>query len=334
MSATDSESRTPRPPERRPFENCLGWTLKSVIVAAFIGLICWEFSFSINKRRSLANCREHFKQIGLALHMPTTTNTGRSHRRTSSAQTASDGTVGACCCCRTSGLRTCIINTISTSRGTAPTTWHSPGKFPKSTLARRPPGLIAGLRHTSPWWDGRRPGLNSIALWKEDFHDGTSNTIQLVECARLQHDLDRTAHDLTHQDAMKFDQAGSHPHPSSAHQSGGAFLILVGDSAVRSINTTISRDTFRSLLSINGGSPLRGVDWPLDTIPAMSELPTPRRRLIFPLTDILPHPSEPIAEGRNYVYCATFAIAWDDACEKCGGRPLRLGGRPAIGAGT
>ncbi len=163
----------------------------------------------------------------------------------------------------------------------------------------------------------------------EDIRDGTSNTIQLVECADSEI-LWIEPRDLSHQEAMRFDQTDSHPHPSSAHQKGGPLLALFGDGAVRSLSTQMSRDLYRSLLSINGGAPLAGVDWPLDEIPMAAELPAPQPASDFSLTDILPVPSGPVVAGRNYLYCATFAIAWDEACGRCGGRPLRLAGDPAL----
>jgi hypothetical protein len=163
----------------------------------------------------------------------------------------------------------------------------------------------------------------------DDFRDGTSNTIQLVECATSDI-LWTEPRDLTHQEAMKFDQPGSGRMPSSPHNTRDGFFVLMGDGTVRWINTRISRDLFRSLLSLNGGAPLAGVDWPADAIPDAGELPPTRPASDYPGTDVWPHPSAAIVAGRNYVYCGTLAIAWQAACDKCGGRPLQLEGEPPL----
>lgn len=46
-------------------------------------------------------------------------------------------------------------------------------------------------------------------------------------------------------------------------------------------------------------------------------------------TDVLPHPEGPITPGRNYVYCATFQLAWNELSEKIIKEPVKLEGDPA-----
>ncbi|HEY5313758.1 MAG TPA: hypothetical protein VIK18_14620, partial [Pirellulales bacterium] len=41
----------------------------------------------------------------------------------------------------------------------------------------------------------------------------------------------------------------------------------------------------------------------------------------LPRTDILPHCDGPIVPGRNYVYCATFQLAWDKLREQVDSKP-------------
>src|SRR5262249_19627176 len=47
-------------------------------------------------------------------------------------------------------------------------------------------------------------------------------------------------------------------------------------------------------------------------------------------TDVTPHLEGPVA-GRNYVYCATFQLAWDDLRRQLGAAP-QVQGAPAIAA--
>ena len=62
-------------------------------------------------------------------------------------------------------------------------------------------------------------------------------------------------------------------------------------------------------------------------------IPDPQPAESYTHTDVVPYPEVPITRGRNSVYCATFAIAWDAACKKCGGRPLELTGDPPLALG-
>jgi len=49
-------------------------------------------------------------------------------------------------------------------------------------------------------------------------------------------------------------------------------------------------------------------------------------------TDILPHTGGEIVSGRNYVYCATFQLAWNELETKVFGRPIRPNGPPQMAA--
>jgi hypothetical protein len=50
----------------------------------------------------------------------------------------------------------------------------------------------------------------------------------------------------------------------------------------------------------------------------------------LPQTDVLPYPDGPIVAGRNYVYCATFQLAWDKVREQVDGKPVLLAGSPEM----
>lgn len=47
-------------------------------------------------------------------------------------------------------------------------------------------------------------------------------------------------------------------------------------------------------------------------------------------TDVLPHCDGPIVAGRNYVYCASFQLAWDKLRAELGDKAVDLEGRPEM----
>jgi hypothetical protein len=48
-------------------------------------------------------------------------------------------------------------------------------------------------------------------------------------------------------------------------------------------------------------------------------------------TEVFPHPEGPIVAGKNYVYCATFQLAWNEFQDKLVGEPVHLAGLPTMG---
>jgi len=47
-------------------------------------------------------------------------------------------------------------------------------------------------------------------------------------------------------------------------------------------------------------------------------------------TDVLPHTKGPITPGRNYLYCATFQLAWNEFCDEFTQGPILLEGSPEM----
>jgi len=47
-------------------------------------------------------------------------------------------------------------------------------------------------------------------------------------------------------------------------------------------------------------------------------------------TDVLPYLDGPIVPGRNYLYCATFQLAWNQSQEKVFREPIHLAGSPKM----
>lgn len=159
--------------------------------------------------------------------------------------------------------------------------------------------------------------------------DGAANTIQLVESS----DSDIVwlePRDLSVRQSLSHGQVVNSPTPSSTHSHGSGFSALCADGMVRFISHRIDPKIFRSLLSINGGRALAGVEWPPSSLPDPSELPLPRLAADFRSTDVLPVPTEAVTAGRNHVYCATFEVAWADARAALGGGPIMLDGMPPM----
>ncbi|NQT38716.1 MAG: hypothetical protein HQ581_14560 [Planctomycetes bacterium] len=47
-------------------------------------------------------------------------------------------------------------------------------------------------------------------------------------------------------------------------------------------------------------------------------------------TDVLPHAQGPVTPGRNYLYCATFQLAWNEFADEILGEPIKLEGSPPM----
>ena len=323
MSALDLEPAGPGTTNRPPFGRWFILCFATALIV-IIGLGIREY----RKTRQLSDCKNHFKQIARALH--------EYHERYGSFPPAyivgSDGE-------RSHSWRVLLLPFLGQEELYGQYKFDDPWNSPHNrSFATKIPEVYtcAAAGGADRCFTPYLAVVGRATAWPEqyaskigDFRDGTSNTIQLVECAAS--DVVWTEpRDMTHQEAMKFDQPGSGRIPSSPHKSGDGFQALMGDGTVRWINTLISRDLLRSLLSVNGGAPLTGVDWPRDAIPDAAELPPTRPASDYPGTDVWPHPSAAIIGGRNYVYCGTFAIAWQAACDKCGGRPLELDGDPPL----
>ena len=162
----------------------------------------------------------------------------------------------------------------------------------------------------------------------KDVLDGTSSTISIIESTES--DIDwLEPRDLTYAEAANLDRPAGVIGPRSAGHYPDEFQTLFVDGAVRRIRSTITRGVYRSLLSIRSGWPLPGIDWPLEGSSSEAPIPPPRPAENYTETEITPFPESPIVRGRNSVYCATFEIAWDAACQKFG-RPLDIAGDPEL----
>ena len=159
--------------------------------------------------------------------------------------------------------------------------------------------------------------VGRITAWPEhfssriqDFTDGTSNTVLLVESS------DSTVSWLEPRD-LSFGQVHNRHRASTAPRfmgrDGFAFVGL-GDGDVRSLGAAFDRDRLGSILTPNSGGPtFEARSLPFDVKEAASgpTFPPERPAEEFPRTDVLPYATDPIGGGRNYLYCCTFRMAWD-----------------------
>ncbi|MAG93113.1 MAG: hypothetical protein CMJ48_05125 [Planctomycetaceae bacterium] len=160
-----------------------------------------------------------------------------------------------------------------------------------------------------------------------DILDGVHNTIMVVE----RNDSDvlwMEPRDVSLSEAQQTPLSVSHP-PDA--ESGIQHVLLAGGS-VHAVSSEIDADTYRSLLSAYGGAPFPGVEWPLELLAGSYDFGPELSSEQLPTTDVVPYTSGPIIEGRNYLYCATFQIAWDDFRSLVGGVPIRLKGDPPFAA--
>ena len=176
------------------------------------------------------------------------------------------------------------------------------------------------------------PGDRAVSL--QDITDGTSNTIQLIEIADS--DIGWTEpRDVRLDDLIPPESDGVSPRFASGHK--GIVNILFCDGSARRIKTppalTNARRILHTLLTAAGGRPFKGEWLPGEyAVTPVGDFPAEKDAEAFQATDVLPHALDPIKPGRNYVYCATFQLAWDEFRGLLSGDPL-LKGRPSVAAG-
>jgi hypothetical protein len=170
------------------------------------------------------------------------------------------------------------------------------------------------------------PENHAVAV--RNFHDGTASTILVVE-SRDTGNSWLAPRDLSSDAAAAGVNPALHPSISSGHKA--AAHVLFADGTVRRLKDwMIDESVLRTLLSINGGRPLEGVDWPPEKLAGAEEFPPTVLAGELTETEILPHTRGPITPGRNYLYCATFQLAWNELQDQIVGAPIRLEGSPPM----
>jgi prepilin-type processing-associated H-X9-DG protein len=177
-------------------------------------------------------------------------------------------------------------------------------------------------------WPGDR------AATRQDLVRPSSHTVQFIEIADS--DIGWTEpRDVSMDDIIPPDGDGVGARFASGHK--GAVNVLLCDGSARTLKKSSggrdSRRLLYTLLTAWGGHPYKGV-WLPGENPTLraADFPAEEDASTLRAADVLPHTAGPIHAGRNYVYCATFQVAWDDFRQLVGGDPL-VEGRPSIGAG-
>jgi hypothetical protein len=113
---------------------------------------------------------------------------------------------------------------------------------------------------------------------------------------------------------------------SSRHSDGAR--VLMCDATIRTLKTDINATILKWILTINSGRPIAG--WPADENEMPADFPPEVDAGQLKDTDVLPHCGGRIEPGRNYVYCASFQIAWDELKSKVVHGPVRLESGPPL----
>lgn len=212
--------------------------------------------------------------------------------------------------------------------------WNGPHN---EALLKRMPDLFA-----CPDSDQRAEGVTSylavvgraaafphhIPVRLSDFHDGASNTIMLVESedAGIRWTEPR---DMPHLNAVERD-AGPPPHFSRQHD---GWHIATADGTVRRITPDINAETLKKLLTSNSGRAPPGMPVLLDDLANLPPLPPIRPASELPGTEVVAFPSGSLTAGRNVIYCASMAIAWDELKRVAGDQPVELSDAPPLAEG-
>lgn len=279
--------------------------------AAFLVLGYFAYDYLLQPDRHAAMCKAHLGQLSLALR-----NYHDRHQRFPPAYTlGSDGTPWH-------SWRVYILPELGEQELYDAYRFDEPWNGPHNTqLAMRMPAafgfpgesqakFLAVTGQYTAW-----PGSSSSRL--REFHNGTSNTIMLVESA----DSDVNwlePRDIPIEQATKWRKAAIGPRFAGRYHHAA---IVLADGVTRTLKESIEERTLRRLLRTGPTG---------ETKAAPSAVFPPRRDATsFVGTDVLPYPTTPISPGRNCLYCATFRIAWDQL-RKSADQPVAVSPTPVI----
>jgi hypothetical protein len=163
-----------------------------------------------------------------------------------------------------------------------------------------------------------------IAVRVQDIRDGTSLTAHVVESHNTGFSW-LAPRDLTVAEASCGINTQLDRGISSRHGSGANFLFCNG--TTRHVSSDVNLKILRWIMTISSGRPIAG--WPVEAA-ALADFPPEVRADNLKGTDILPHTGGSLQPGRNYVYCATFQIAWDEIRDRVLGDRVQLQGSPPL----
>ncbi|MEZ6060058.1 MAG: DUF1559 domain-containing protein [Planctomycetaceae bacterium] len=153
------------------------------------------------------------------------------------------------------------------------------------------------------------------ALKADDFKDGVSNTILLVEDPKVGV-VWSEPRDLPTGEFFKSFYGGTETYP------GGGAGVLLADGTFRFLSRDIDRSVLAGLLTPQYHTEtFQGDDWPEDL---EDEIPnqkfsSPPNADDLTQTDIFPSSAVPLEPTRNQLWCAAFQISWDMMNEQLGG---------------
>ena len=235
------------------------WWRTFLVLMGFVVFVGYSLipQVEVNPRRGRPPCRKHLRQIGLALH-----NYHDTFGKFPPAVTLGpDGKPWH-------SWRVLILPFLEDDRSKSlyaryrfNEPWNGPsnrlllGERPEAFECHLAKGLIS-TRHTSylavvgpeTVW----PGSESVSL--RDVNDGTSNVILVVEVRDAGVPW-MSPDDLTMTEAAHPPNNKPGRHPSSFHQGGGT--VLMCDGAGKFISQDLDSDTWRGLLTRDGGENLK-----------------------------------------------------------------------------
>jgi hypothetical protein len=268
--------------------------LAAFLVLALVVLSgVWLYEHAIKPAWHPAMCQAHLKQLSLALH-----NYHEHHHQFPPAYTlGSDGKPWH-------SWRVLILPELGEQELFDAYRFDEPWNGPHNAqLAQRMPEVFGfpgepaakflGVTGQHTAWP------NHLSSRIREFQNGTSNSIMLVESA----DSDINwlePRDIPLGEAMKRRNAANAPRMAGRYDETE---ILLADGETHSFKESVDDRTLSRVLRVGPTGETRSAP------PA--DFPTQQDASAFARTDVLPVTTMPIAADRNYLYCATFRIAWD-----------------------
>jgi hypothetical protein len=169
------------------------------------------------------------------------------------------------------------------------------------------------------------PGSQPVKI--ADITNGTSNTIGLIEIA------DSDIHWMEPRDILLRDVVPTKGGPSRFASSHGD-VVQVGfvDGSVRPIKSTVDPRRLLGILLRDGGLPYKGQWLPGEEPLPVGDFPAEVDAKELRVTDVSPTTEGRIVPGRNYLYCASAQLAWDELRGKAGAAGPQLEGNPEMAA--
>ncbi|MDB5390742.1 MAG: hypothetical protein JWM11_6388 [Planctomycetaceae bacterium] len=285
-----------------------GWLCGSVV---FLALVYFAYDYLAKPARHAAMCKAYLGQLSLALR-----NYHDRHQRFPPAYTlGGDGTPWH-------SWRVYILPELGEQELYDAYRFDEPWNGPHNAeLGSRMPAVFGfpgeshakflGVTGQYTAW----PGTSSSRM--REFHNGTSNTIMLVESADSEIKW-LEPRDIPLEQATRRRTAATGPRLAGRYD---RTEIVLADGATRSLSDSLQERILRLLLRTGPTGETKSAP------PAA--FPLRRDASSFAGTDVVPYTTAPLSPDRNCLYCATFRIAWDQL-RKSPDLPVAVNPMPAI----